>query len=155
MTVPIRLQNLAGNWQGTNQLWFEPDAPVRESAATAVFQLTAQGKFAALHYTWAYDGQPQNGLLLFGANGQQVDAAWVDSWHMQDAMMHCTGNIQPDDAISVLGSYAAPPGPDWGWRMTVRPLPNDQFTLTMHNISLEGEEMPAVEVVFSRQEVPA
>lgn len=152
MTVSKMIATLVGQWQGTNQLWLDPARPARESAATAVFQLIAQGKFATLQYTWADEGQPQSGLLLFGANGQQVDAAWVDSWHMQDAMMHCTGDVQPDGAISVLGSYAAPPDPDWGWRITVRPFPNDQFSLIMHNISPEGKEMLAVEIMFSRQE---
>ena len=153
MAVPTALTKLVGKWQGTNKLWLDPIQSARESAGTAVFQLTTKGKFATLHYTWADAGQPQEGLLLFGANGQEAEAAWVDSWHMQDVMMHCTGEIQPDGAISVLGSYAAPPGPDWGWRLTIRPLPDDQFQFLMHNISPDNEEMLAVEVVFSRQVV--
>ena len=151
MTIPTALAQLVGNWHGTNKLWLDPSKPARESGGTAVFQLTAQGKFATLNYTWADAGQPQSGVLLFGSNGQKVDAAWVDSWHMQDVMMHCTGEAQPDGAISVLGSYAAPPGPDWGWRLTIQPLPDDLLRFVMHNISPEGEEMIAVEALYSRE----
>ncbi|WP_420627370.1 DUF1579 family protein [Candidatus Leptofilum sp.] len=151
MTVSKELMSLTGNWQGTNRLWLDPSEPARKSVATAVLQPTAKGKFATLHYSWADAGQPQEGLLLFGANGDQVDAAWVDSWHMQHVMMYCTGEIQPDGGISVLGSYAAPPGPDWGWRITIQPLSEAQFKFLMHNITPEGEAALAVEVLFERK----
>ena len=35
--------------------------------------------------------------------------------------MACEGAVEPDWAIAVHGSYAAPPGPDWGWRIFIRP----------------------------------
>ena len=152
MAIPTQLHTLAGKWHGTNQLWLEPNEPVRESVGTAVFKLTAQGKFATLEYTWADEGQPQSGLLLFGSDGQQINATWVDYWHMQDAMLSCIGAAEPDGAIWVRGNYAAPPGPDWGWKIAIQPQTNNKFLFIMHNISPEGEEMLAVEVVFTRQE---
>ncbi|WP_420645319.1 DUF1579 family protein [Candidatus Leptofilum sp.] len=151
MAVSKKLLALAGSWQGINRLWLDPSKPAQESAGTAVFQPVAQNKFATLNYTWAYKNQSQAGLLLFGQEGEQVDAAWVDSWHMQHAMMHCTGEIQSDGGITVLGSYAAPPGPDWGWRLTIQPLSDAQFKFIMHNITPEGEAMLAVEAIYSRQ----
>jgi acetamidase/formamidase len=35
--------------------------------------------------------------------------------------MACRGSAEPGDAISVRGSYAAPPDPDWGWRTAITP----------------------------------
>ena len=114
MAIPSILTNLTGRWQGPNRLWLNPSEPVRESVATAVCQSVAQGKFFELHYTWAESGQPQAGMLLLGQNKEQLSATWVDSWHMQDLMMQCTGTAA-NGVVSVKGSYAAPPGPDWGW----------------------------------------
>jgi hypothetical protein len=150
--MPPQLHVLTGQWQGTNRLWLDPAQTANESAATAVFQLVAQEKFATLHYTWADSDQPQSGVLLFGQHEQQVSAAWVDSWHMQDNMMQLTGISQPDGTMMVKGSYAAPPGPDWSWQITLQPLPNDQFKLLMHNITPDGDQMLAVEALFARTE---
>lgn len=150
MSVPPAFTSLVGHWQGTNRLWLDPAQPANESAATAVFQLVAQEKFATLHYTWADGDQPQSGVLLFGLHEQQVNAAWVDSWHMQDQIMTMSGASEADGSVWVQGSYAAPPGQDWGWRISLRPDSPDQFRLIMHNITPAGEEMLAVEVTFSR-----
>ncbi len=70
--------------------------------------------------------------------------------------MLCEGDIQPDGAARVKGSYAAPPGPDWGWRITIKPPINapgsgESFRMTMHNITPDGEEMLAVEAAYTRQ----
>ena len=151
MTVSPALTSLVGKWQGKNSLWLSPDEPVRESAATAVCQTVAQGKFFQLNYTWADEGKPQAGMLLLGQIQEQLEATWVDSWHMQDKMMTCTGTAAANAPLSVLGYYAAPPGPDWGWRLTVQPENNDQFRFLMYNITPEGEEMLAVEAIFSRE----
>jgi len=148
MAVPSQLHTLTGRWQGNNRLWLAPNEPVRESAVTAVCQPVAQGKFFELHYTWAYDGQPQAGVLLLGQSQGQLSAAWVDSWHMQDSMLQCSGSAA-DGAVSVQGSYAAPSGPDWGWRITLQPDSAEQFRLIMHNITPDGDEMVAVEAIFT------
>lgn len=151
MATPISLAELSGRWQGSNRLWLDPNEPARESVATAVCQTVAQGKFFHLHYTWADEGQPQEGVLLLGQSQQELSAAWVDSWHMQDNIMHCTGPTGSDGPVSVIGHYAAPPGPDWGWRITLQPDSANQFRLIMHNITPDGEEMLAVEAIFERE----
>lgn len=153
MAVPATLAKLVGRWRGNNHLWLDPNEPARESEATAVFQPVAQKKFVSLHYTWADEGEPQDGILLLGQDGQQINATWVDSWHMQDKMMQLTGVVQPkpEGAVFVEGSYAAPPDSDWGWRIMIQPTSETQFALLMHNITPEGEAMLAVEAQFSRE----
>jgi hypothetical protein len=79
-----------------------------------------------------------------------VTAAWIDPWHNGDRLMPCVGNLTPAGAFTVKGSYPAPAGPDWGWRITVEPPVNEAWRFTMHNITPQGEEMLAVEAVCAR-----
>lgn len=153
MAIPDTLISLLGSWQGINRLWFSPDDPARESAATAEVALVAGGKFATVHYTWAYENQPQDGLLLLGQEPQSnlVTAVWVDSWHVGDKAMQCQGGVRPDETVWVQGAYAAPPGPDWGWQIIIEPEKDGRFRFAMDNISPEGEEMLAVEVLYQRE----
>jgi hypothetical protein len=112
----------------------------------------AQGQFATLSYTWAYEGADQDGLFLFSqeAPGMIVKAYWVDSWHMGDQLMICVGKVDSKGIISVNGSYAAPPDPDWGWRAVIEPGESSSFRLLMYNIPPTGEELLAVEAVFQK-----
>jgi len=45
------------------------------------------------------------------------------------------------------GSYAAPPGPDWGWRTVIEIPDDDSFRMVMYNVSPEGKEELAVNAV--------
>jgi hypothetical protein len=66
-----------------------------------------------------------------------------------------TVTITPDPgwpALSVRGTYAAPPGPDWGWRIDVTPG-GEGLRVIMHNVWPEeqgGKEELAVEAVYAR-----
>ncbi|HYP27065.1 MAG TPA: DUF1579 family protein [Blastocatellia bacterium] len=150
MSVPESLNKLVGNWTGTSRLyrpWLPPETSESVSESTASVALAARGKFAAVEYTWAVDGEPQEGFLLLGCeNGDdQVTSVWIDSWHMSDKSLACVGKADASGAVSVLGSYSAPPGPDWGWRTVISPEPDGSFAIIMYNISPEGEEMLAFE----------
>ena len=81
------------------------------------------GRFIRLDYTWSYRGAAQEGSLLIGYQSDhgKVTAHWIDSWHMSEGVMACEGAVEADGTIAVRGSYAAPPGPDWGWRIVLRP----------------------------------
>ena len=156
MTLSEGLKALAGRWQGTNRVWLSPNDPVMESQTEAVVSLTALGKFLSLQYTWSVDGELQEGLLVLGQESPQglVKAAWVDSWHMSDVMMVCEGAVSPEGAVWVRGTYAAPPGPNWGWRITLESQAGNTFRIVMDNISPEGVEMLAVEAVYTPQLLP-
>lgn len=149
MSIPDRIAELTGNWTGSSKLWLSPDAPARESASTAVVKLAAKGCCLAVEYTWAFEGKEQEGLLVLGPGGKpgSLSGVWIDSWHMSDMFMTLTGGIEDGSRISVLGSYAAPPGPDWGWRVAIEPG-TDTFKLLMFNVSPEGVEALAVEAVY-------
>ena len=148
------MSKIIGNWQGRNNLWLFPGDPVHESDSTAEVQMIAQNQFTEIRYSWAYDGEPQEGRLYLGQPSEDgdVEAVWFDSWHLKGTFMVFKGSADPNGVVSVLGSYAAPPGPDWGWEITIEPIETDEFYLRMYNITLEGEKTPAVEVKYSRQQ---
>jgi hypothetical protein len=157
MSIPNTLAYLAGEWQAVNRLWLMPGTPVHESKISAVVEKVAMGRFLQIRYTWEEDG-PQQGMIVIGQDGEMetVQASWIDSWHNGDRMMILAGSLTAVGSFSVKGSYPAPSGPDWGWRIEVSPgSHHDEWRMTMYNILPDGdflksEEMLAVEAVFFR-----
>lgn len=145
---------LVGTWTGTKRLWLEGAAgPVRSSACELVVSPIALGAFLSFAYTWAFEGSPQEGLLIAGnANTDEgASAAWADSWHMSGKLMHCTGQVEADGAIRLLGSYGAPPGPDWGWTIVLTLPAPDGLSITMCNVAPGCEPELAVQADFARR----
>lgn len=142
----------AGSWRGTNTLQDPHAGKAEESPGTATVTPVLGGKFVRLDYTWSYQGKPQEGsyLIGFAAKTGQISAYWIDSWHMGSVGMLCSGQRQDGSALSVLGSYAAPPGPDWGWRTEITPEDGKSLRLVMYNIWPEGREDLAAEAVYTR-----
>jgi len=153
MSVNQKLTDLVGSWKGTNRLYVPwMDEKIKESNSGAVVRSKMNGQFLSIEYTWTFDGEPQEGMLLLGCdpNSDAVQAVWTDSWHSKDVLMLCNGNSS-DDRISVTGSYAVPDNPDWYWRMEVAPgAGKDSFQFLMFNVSPEGIAEPAVETDFTR-----
>jgi hypothetical protein len=153
VSLQQRWVGLEGSWSGTKRVWVEPGAPVRESKSTATVSLIAQGRFMAIRYTWAEGGKPQDGILVIRLPeepGGAIDAAWADSWHQSREIMHSGGEGSSEGVLSVLGHYAAPPGPDWGWRIELHPKAPDAWELLMYNITPDGQEALGVQASFAR-----
>jgi hypothetical protein len=153
MSEHVTLSDLVGRWSGANKLWFMPGEPVRESDATASVSLTAGGAFAVIAYTWSYEGDAQDGTLMLRAapDADDVQVVWVDSWHTGGKFMQFQPEDGRDGLVAVRGSYKAPPGPDWGWRVVLEADGADAFRILMDNITPEGEEAPAVAASFTRE----
>ena len=152
MSLPTRFTNLSGEWKGTKRLYLGGEAgPEKSSGSRLTIAKAARGTFLLLDYTWKFEGDPQEGVLLLGYDAAQnvATAAWGDSWHMSQSIMHCEGVID-DCAFNVRGGYAAPSGPDWGWRITLTILAEHLINIVMHNISPEGKEDLAVRAEFAR-----
>ncbi|MGZ8493366.1 MAG: DUF1579 family protein [Gemmatirosa sp.] len=152
-TATDPLAPLAGRWQGTNRLvlpWTTP--PENDSEATAEIARVAGGRFTTVRYTWAHEGKPCEGFLLVGREpkGNVAHASWVDSWHQSARPLTCVGTVGDDGAIDVRGSYPAPEGPDWGWRIVVHAPDDAHFHITMYNVEPDGEESLAVESRYVR-----
>ncbi len=141
-----------GAWRGRNRLHDPLTGRPDDSDGSAAIELILKGTFLRLDYRWAYHGEPQEGSLLIGS-GEGTDSLWgwwIDTWHMGDKLMVLEGRRNAPGAISLSGSYSAPPGPDWGWKIELASEGGDKIELKMHNITPEGKSMLAVETPLSR-----
>ncbi len=146
------LAQLAGGWAGPSKLWLEPGKLANDAPLVGNIQLILDGRYALFLYQSAIEGEAQHGMFTFGFNTQlnQYEAAWVDSFHTNTAIMFCTGSAI-DNGFSVLGSYPDPTGgPDWGWRTDVELLDHDHLVITAYNIAPDGEEATATEAKLTR-----
>ena len=144
-------QAVVGEWMGTKKLYFSPPpAPAISSSSKLSVTPVAGGSFLQFSYDWTYEGETQTGLLLFGRDEENAaSAAWIDSFHMSSKIMFSTGTAA-DESIDLRGTYAAPPGPDWGWRTAIRSVSENELQVVMHNISPEGQEDLAVQIDYTR-----
>lgn len=141
----------AGRWAGTNRLMDPHTNSVDESPGTAIVTPGLGDRSVRIDYTWAYHGSPQEGSLLIGYDASRglITSQWIDSWHMGDKAMACEGPVVGGEPISVRGSYAAPAGPDWGWRIIVA-IKDQRLHVAMHNVTPDSREDLAVEAEYSR-----
>ncbi len=141
----------AGQWAGKNRLMDPHTNSVDESPGTAIVTPGLGDRSVRIDYTWAYHGSPQEGSLLIGYDASRglITSQWIDSWHMGDKAMACEGLVVAGEPISVRGSYAAPAGPDLGWRIIVA-IKDQRLQVAMHNITPDGREDVAVEAEYSR-----
>ena len=139
----------SGNWQGTNTLHDphtnQPDPTIGTAA------LRTSDDALQIAYTWSYQDSPQQGTIEAKHVGEQIIASLIDSWHTGGQPMLFKGPVE-SEKISVRGTYAAPPGPDWGWRIDLIPS-GDELKMAMWNIFPEemgGQECVAVEAIYTR-----
>lgn len=145
------LRAAAGAWRATYQLRDPEHHLSADSESRAIVTPVLGGRFIRIDYTWSDKGKPQEGSLLAGYEAITgiVTVAWIDSWHNSDRIMVCTGRAEPDGALNVLGSYGAPPGPDWGWRTQVH-AGADRLHIVMFNVHPDGREELAVNADYVR-----
>ena len=77
-------------------------------------------------------------------------ASWIDSWHMGRGILSLKGIIDSTGTIKVSGTWPAPPGPDWGWRIELTPT-DTTLHLVMYNIKPDGEEFLAVDGKYGKE----
>jgi hypothetical protein len=152
MSALLALIACTGTWQGTNVLQDPETNLPEESSASALVTPVLGGRFVRVDYTWGYRGTPQAGSLLIGydAKASIVSAYWIDAWHNGDKGMLCQGAFATNGEITVRGSYAAPPGPDWGWRTVITPNGGTALRIVMYNIWPDGKAELAVEANYAR-----
>ena len=106
MSLPTIFTDLSGEWKGTKRLYLAGESgPEKSSGSRLTIAKAARGTFLLLDYTWKFDGDRQEGVLLLGYDAAQnaATAAWGDSWHMSQKIMHCMGTID-GRAFNVRGT---------------------------------------------------
>ncbi len=149
------LRPMTGTWQATNHLWFMPGDPAHESATTLVVEPAVGDFVTLLRYTWSHDGTPHEGVMLVrDAADSPPDIIWLDDFHTERKFMSLGQGTRTDTVLTATGSYAAPPGPDWGWRVELHVelhVESDDALLVRHyNILPDGQEALAIEARYSR-----
>jgi hypothetical protein len=146
-----KLNSIAGNYKGTNLLYYPPEKPPDETPSDLNLASILNGRFVRIDYTWSYHNASQEGSMLIGfvPDENLVTMHWIDTWHMSNKVLALKGTSEADGSIHLLGSYPAPPDPDWGWRIII--TPGDRtLNIAMFNISPKGEEDPAVEASYNK-----
>ena len=149
----FQLKNMVGEWEGTATTWFEPDTIADQSPITGSMRLILGGRFLLHEYNTKFGGQPIEGLAIFGYHLalEQFQSAWMDSFHNGTAIMFSEGKRSGGD-FSILGSYAyVTPEMEqhWGWRTTIE-SDADTVTIIAYNVTPEGEESKATEILYRR-----
>ena len=153
MQIVECLAPFTGTWQGHNLMRFMPTDEYQESASAATVAVTAKD-FVTIEYTWAHEGQPQNGLLLLGPgpeDGPGATAVWVDSFHATPQWLTLSGNIDHHGVVRLACTYPAPEGPDWGWQIHIEPGDGNGGRITMHNLVPGHDPYQVVEATYRRQ----
>ena len=141
--------NLIGTWTGNNLLRFNTDHNSHSDLSVAQ---VAKGRFLTFTYTWSYENTEHEGILTLGYDKRQevATAAWIDSWHMSSEVWSCRGTIDQQGAIDLRGSYKAPPGPDWGWRIVITAPSPKELQIVMYNCTPDGVEELAIRADYER-----
>ncbi len=144
------LQQFIGDWQGVTKTWFQPGKLADESPISGSFRPVLEGGFVLLEYEGTHMDKPMTGMFLFGYNLQRekFEGCWIDTCHMGTGIMFCEGE-RTEQGFWLLSSYQSPEGSPWGWRTELELVDSNQLGITMYNISPQGEEAKAVEMVFA------
>jgi hypothetical protein len=149
-----QLTECAGEWTGTNILLDPMNGVAEESIAAAAITQVVGGRFLRFDYSWTYHEQPQEGSLLIGCNANTgaVNVCWTDTWHMGHSMMNLTGADAGAETLDARGTYEVGDGsPDWGWRIMIERVGQNELLLVMNNIDPEGNEYLAVQARLERK----
>jgi Protein of unknown function (DUF1579) len=143
---------MVGQWAGNKWFWQSASESPKVSRAHAAIVPAARGKFVRVDYTWAMDASPQEGTLLVGFDAHRgvVSGAWIDSWHMSDRLLTCTGNLTAPTVFAMSGTQVDPPAPDRVWSITFERGDSRSSTIRIYNVSPEGHKDMFVEAIFKR-----
>lgn len=149
-----RLAQMAGQWEGMTQVWFDPSQPpASETTQRGSIRPILGGRFLLHEYRTSIGDDAHEGVAIYGVHldADAFESAWVDSFHTGTNVMFSSAAASQAPRFSALGSYGdGPQGPPWGWRTEIEQPDADTLVITMFNITPQGEEARAVETRYRR-----
>jgi len=149
-----RLTPALGSWAGTARLWLQPGTLAGEDAVSGEVTNVGAGRWVRHDYATRIDGTEHTGSALVGfhIDDRTWQVAWADTFHTGTSIMFSEGPLadDPEDPISVLGSYGGGDAGRWGWRTTFD-IADDRLLVRHFNITPWGEEALAVEFGYARR----
>jgi hypothetical protein len=140
------LSELCGQWSGHCQLFLDPE---KEAERTELHSTFTKG-FTPNSLRHRYEGfaiaKPRQGEEWIAWNGVtgNAEVAWIDSFHMNYAILWSIGTADAD-GYNVVGKYdVAVDSPPWGWRTKLLRLSHDELEYRVFNIDPDGNEMRAI-----------
>ena len=147
---------LAGDWQGSNKVYFGPDQPPVDTAEiVGSMKLVSGGRLLEFSYTSTFKGKPIDGKLLisYDAKLREYLMTWIDSFHNSNRILHLSSGREKDHSfISASGEYPADETVNWGWRIEVLPKGENGLEITHFNIPPGVEGIPGVVWGLERKE---
>lgn len=149
------LSRMAGEWQGTTRVWFDPaEPPAMEAAQRGTIRSVLGGRFLLHEYAYGEGDQAGEGVALYGMHLDEnaCEIAWVDSFHTGTSILFSSADAGDRGGYSALGSYGdGQGGPRWGWRTEIVQPGDDELVIVMYNIEPGAAEAKALETRYLRR----
>jgi hypothetical protein len=148
-----QLAKLTGSWKGISRTWFEPGNPSDESPISGSIKPILGERFVMHEYQSSLGGKALEGIMIIGYHLalEKYQCSWVDSFHNGTAIMFSEGQRKaPQMAFTGEYAYVTPEKEHiWNWRTEIE-LKDNTLIITAYNISPEGQEDKATEIVYQR-----
>lgn len=149
------LNQLVGSWEGSVKTWFEPGQLADESPISGTIRSVLDGRFILHEYNGSLQGKPLSGIAIYGyqMSLKKFQSAWIDSFHTGTSIMFSESN-RAAESFDVTGGYVyVTPEAEhhWGWRTELELKSADELLITSYNVSPEGEEAKATEILYTRK----